>query len=45
MWANIWQILGVTMLTTLAVGTGPDKASGAEDGPVIAVRDGVVVQV
>ncbi|CBJ31138.1 expressed unknown protein [Ectocarpus siliculosus] len=44
MWANIWQILGVTMIPIFTVGTGLSMASRAEDAGVIAVRDGVVVQ-
>ncbi|CAM9281219.1 unnamed protein product, partial [Ectocarpus fasciculatus] len=44
MWANVWQLLGASMLPMFTVGTGLDMAGGAEES-VIAVRDGVVVQV
>ncbi|CAM9547003.1 unnamed protein product, partial [Ectocarpus sp. 12 AP-2014] len=45
MWASVWKVLGVIMLPKITVGTELDMERGAEDGGVIAVRDGVVVQV
>ncbi|CBJ33380.1 hypothetical protein Esi_0472_0008 [Ectocarpus siliculosus] len=44
MWANIWKLLGATMLPMFTAGTGLGMTSTTEDGGVIAVRDGVVVQ-
>ncbi|CAM9632031.1 unnamed protein product, partial [Ectocarpus sp. 12 AP-2014] len=45
MWANLWHIFGAISLPMFTAGTELDMARGAEDGGVITVRDGVVVQV